>query len=527
MDTKSIRQIISGGENAFVGFSNCTTEITDSVFQAICSFLNKEGGTLVIGVHDFGKIIGVADSHLDNMLNKIRYTLEKEFSPAVLLSPEVTDIDGKKVISLSVPQCGDIQRYKNKVYDRLGREISDITYSYNLVENIHLRKKKESSENIVCPFLRMHEFEEGAFNTMRKYISASNPYHPWLDLTNEEILHTAGFWRKDPLSNKEGFVLAAVLLFGKEVTIQNYSPAIPRTDAVYRNINYRKFLQPSSDYPESKYDDRDIIFSNLIDSYIRLRMFIERNLPERVLELNGQQVDVREKIFMEMVSNMLVHREYTHKNPARLLIFSDRVITENGTRPLQSGNVTIDTLESRTKNPLITKVFQEIGWMGESGSGISNIRKYAPLYDRSYEAEIQNSEKFVLSVTYGTAEGLTQLEVPANNDHKKEFPLNGKTTEKEDIKHEWPILYESKLFQACPDIDISYVDKAESILEACIKPLPIQEMMQMVKQSNRTRFRQNIIRPLLDQGLLAMRIPTKPSSPLQKYFTTEKGKALL
>lgn len=526
MDTKSIRQIIGGGENAFVEFSNCTTEITDSVFQTICSFLNKEGGTLIIGVQDFGKVIGVANLYIDSMLAKISHTLEKEFSPAVTLTPQVEDIDGKKVIRLSIPQCEGVQRYRNKVYDRFGNEVSDITYSYNLVENIHLRKKKESSENIVCPFLRMHEFEEKSFVTMRKTISILNPHHPWLDLTDEEILHTAGFWRKDPLSNKEGFVLGAVLLFGKEVTIQNYCPALHRTDAIYRNISYQQFMQPFSGYPESKFDDRDIIFSNLIESYIRLISFTKRNLPERILEINGKRIDVRKKVFGEIVSNMLVHREYTHKHPARLLLFSDMVITENGSRPLQTGNVTFDTLESRTKNPLITKVFQEMGWTGEPGSGVKHIRTYAPLYDKSYEVDVQNGEKFVFSITYGRAEGLTRLET-TNNSQQQEKLHDRKPKERVEIKHEWPILYESKLFEACPSIDISYVDKAESILEACVKPLPIQEMMQMVHQSNRTRFRQNIIRPLLDEGLLAMRIPTKPSSPLQKYFTTEKGKALL
>ena len=61
MDAKNIRQLINERENPFVGFSNCTTELVDSVFQTICSFLNKEGGTLIIGVQDFGKIITIAD----------------------------------------------------------------------------------------------------------------------------------------------------------------------------------------------------------------------------------------------------------------------------------------------------------------------------------------------------------------------------------------------------------------------------------------------------------------------------------
>ncbi|WP_280743482.1 MULTISPECIES: RNA-binding domain-containing protein [unclassified Parabacteroides] len=513
MDVRSVKQIIAEGENSVIEFTNCTTEITDSVFQVICSFLNKDGGTLVIGVHDFGKIIGVADMYIDSMLNRIEYTLLKEFSPAVSINPEVLDVEGKKIIYLSIPQAPDVQRYRNKVYDRSGREVNDVTYNYNLVENIYLRKKKESSENIVCPFLRMHDFDERAFNTMRRYVAMANPVHPWLSFSDEEFLHAAGFWRKDPLSNKEGVVLAAVLLFGKEVTIQNCCPVTHRTDAIYRNVSYNDYLQPSSNYPENRYDDRDIVYSNLIDSYLRLMTFMERNLPERTLELDGKLVDVRKAIFNELLTNMLVHRDYTQKYPARLLIFSDMVITENATRILE---------ESKVKNPLITKVFQAMNWAGEPGSGRKNIQKYAPLYDRTFDIEMQDAEKYVFSISYGNAEGLDYFQT----DVKPELNGSVKANKQSDNQPEFPV-YFSKLSQACPTIDISYVDKAESVLEACVKPLPIQDMMRMVKQSNRTRFRQNILRPLLDEGLLAMRIPTKPSSPLQTYFTTEKGKALL
>jgi ATP-dependent DNA helicase RecG len=387
------------------------------------------------------------------------------------------------------------------------------------VENLYLRKQHESSENIVCPFLRMTELDEMTFRVMRKAITASHPDHPWLELSNEELLHTAGFWRRDLISKKEGFVLAAVLLFGKEVTIQNYSPITYRTDAIYRKVSYDRFTMPASDYPESRYDDRDIIFSNLIDSYARLSKFVQRNLPKRILPKGASSVNIRDKVFNEIITNFLVHREYTHKYPSRLLIFSDRVITENGSNPLRNAEQHFDSLEAKLKNPLITKVFQAMGWAGESGTGKQTILNYAPYYDKSFEIEIQNAEKFVFSITYG-GEGLDDLNLPVS---VKAAPV-ADALPKAPI--EWP-MYASRLSKACPAIDISYVDKAESILDACVKPLPIQDMMRIVKQSNRTRFRQNIIRPLLEEGLLAMRIPNKPSSPLQKYFTTEKGKILL
>ncbi|MDR1556428.1 MAG: putative DNA binding domain-containing protein [Tannerellaceae bacterium] len=519
---KELKQIINKGESPFVDFSKCTTELTESVFQSICSFLNKEGGTLIVGVHDYGKIVGVAEIFIDNMLRKFANTLAEDFTPSLDLKPEMVEINGKKLLYIAVPEGEEIYRYKNKVYDRIGSEVCDITYSYNLVENVFLRKQNESSEKIICPFLRMSELDETAFRTMRKHIADLNPGHPWLSLTNEEFLHLNGFWGKDPLSKKEGFVLATVLLFGKEETLQNYTPVTYRTDAVFRKLSYDEFSSPASEYPEGRYDDRDLIFSNLIDAYARLMKFVQRNLPVRVLSRGNTSVDIREKLFGEIITNLLIHREYAHKYPCRLLIFSDRVITENGIRFSSGEKKTFAGLGIQRSNPLIAGVFQEMGWIDEPGSGKNNILRYAPFYDKSYEVkvEVQHAERFVFSLSYGNEQGLDDLSLLSSGAAPRTPPAALRTP------GEWPV-YASRLADACPSIDISYVEKAESVLEACVKPLPIQDMMRIAKQSNRTRFRKNIIHPLLEEGLLAMRIPTKPSSPLQKYFTTEKGKTLL
>ncbi|MDR2809121.1 MAG: putative DNA binding domain-containing protein [Tannerellaceae bacterium] len=528
MDVKELKLIISRGESPFVEFSKCTTELTDSVFQSICSFFNKEGGCLIVGVHDFGKIVGVAEMFIENMLKKFAYAMEHEFSPSFPLTPQVVEMNGRKLFYIDIPQSLQVHRYKNKVYDRVGRDVCDITYSYSLIENLYLRKRNESSENIVCPFLRMSELDEMAFYTMRKHIAVVRPDHPWLSLSDEELLHTNGFWGKDPISDKEGFVLAAVLLFGKEETIHNYSPVTYRTDAIYRNVSYDKFSQLTSDYPERRYDDRDIIFSNLITSYSRLMKFIQRNLPKRVLNKGTTSVNIREKLLSEIVTNMIVHREYTCQSPCRLLIFSDKVITENGVSSFGDRHTTFDSLEIQTKNPLITQVFQEMGWIEERGSGKKNIRKYAPFYDKSFEIELNIQEgRFVFSITYGNEEGLDDLSLFPSEAKGAALPPSSPEPSAESYRR--GLLYDSRLLIAYPDIevDVSYIDKAESVLEACMKPLPIQDMMRITRQSNRTRFRKNILRPLLKEGLLAMRIPTKPSSPLQTYFTTEKGKELL
>jgi len=49
------------------------------------------------------------------------------------------------------------------------------------------------------------------------------------------------------------------------------------------------------------------------------------------------------------------------------------------------------------------------------------------------------------------------------------------------------------------------------------------ELMDISGRSDRTKFRQQVLNPLLVDGLIEMTIPDKPRSSLQKYRLTEKG----
>jgi len=46
-------------------------------------------------------------------------------------------------------------------------------------------------------------------------------------------------------------------------------------------------------------------------------------------------------------------------------------------------------------------------------------------------------------------------------------------------------------------------------------------------RTNRTKFRDQVLAPLLDAGLVEMTVPDKPRSPKQQYRMTEAGRAAL
>jgi len=65
------------------------------------------------------------------------------------------------------------------------------------------------------------------------------------------------------------------------------------------------------------------------------------------------------------------------------------------------------------------------------------------------------------------------------------------------------------------------------ILTACTTEQAIPDLLTLVGRSDRTKFRRELLNPLLEEGLVEMTIPDKPTSSKQRYRTTEKGRSVL
>jgi len=63
------------------------------------------------------------------------------------------------------------------------------------------------------------------------------------------------------------------------------------------------------------------------------------------------------------------------------------------------------------------------------------------------------------------------------------------------------------------------------ILRKCQSDSTLVELMTVTGRSDRTKFRHQVMNPLLERGLIEMTTPDKPTSRLQKYRLTDKGRA--
>ena len=158
-----------------------------------------------------------------------------------------------------------------------------------------------------------------------------------------------------------------MLLFGKNETIKSCLPAY-RTDAVLRVDN------------TDRYDDRDDVRTNLIEAYDRLISFICKHTDDRFYLDGIQRVSVCSIIAREIVSNMLMHREYANPFPAKLIIEKSRIYTENANKVYRYGQIKADNFTPYPKNPITANFFANIGRADELGSGGRNLYKYIKIY---------------------------------------------------------------------------------------------------------------------------------------------------
>ena len=384
MTTEKLEELLRRGEGIEIEFKTARFDLNKDTFDSICAFLNRMGGHLLLGVNDSGKVEGVIEDCIPGMIHNLITTANNpgKLNPPFYLSPQVLDYEDKKFIYIYVPESPHVHTTNGKIFDRNGDGDLDITRQSGFVSNLYLRKQPGYSENQVFPYFELADCNAELFKRIRRL--AENKQiagHPWTNMSDEEIIRFSGLRKTDIITGKSGLTLAAALLLGKDETILSALPH-HKTDALLRVDNL------------DRYDDRDDIRTNLIDSFDRLMAFIAKHLPDKFYLEGVHNISLRNKLFREIVSNLLIHREFANRFPAKLIIEKDRVYTENWSRPHGMGLIDPLNFAPFPKNPVIAKFFKEIGRVDELGSGVRNVFKYGPVYTPGAVPELIEGDVF-------------------------------------------------------------------------------------------------------------------------------------
>lgn len=369
MTVDEVKKLIQDGEKIDVEFKESKDTITKDVFDTVCSFNNRNGGHILLGVNDKREIVGVNKDRVDKVIKEFTTSINnpQKIYPPLYLLPEVFEIDNKKIIHIRVPEGYRVCRHNGRIWDRSYEGDVNVTDNSELVYKLYARKQGSYFVNKVYPNLDISFLDSSVIAKAKKMVISRNQNHVWKEMSDEELLRSANLILTDPETKREGITLAAILLFGKDNSIMSVLPQ-HKTDAIFRVVN------------KDRYDDRDVVITNLIDSYERLIAFGQKHLNDLFVLDGIVNVNARDRILREIVSNTLAHRDYSSGYPAKMIIDDEKITVENSNLAHGFGALDLRKFEPFPKNPTISKVFREIGLADELGSGMRNTYKYTQLY---------------------------------------------------------------------------------------------------------------------------------------------------
>ena len=486
MTESELLSLIQRGEGISIEFKKSRTSITKDVYDTVCSFYNREGGHIFLGVCNDGSIQGVSPDAVARIKSEFVTTINNpnKFHPPLYLTPENIEINSETIIHIYVPVGTQVCRVSGMIMDRIEDSDIDITNNSEAVYRLYARKQGSYYVNKVTRF-GINSLRSDLIERARKMSRLRRDDHPWLIMNDEELLRNAGLILVDPDKHLEGITLAAILLFGDDATIM---AAVPqhKTDAIFRVENL------------DRYDDRDVIITNLYETYDRLMLFGAKHLSDPFFLEGIHGISARDGILREIFSNSLAHRDFSSGYVAKFVIEKDRMFTENANRAQRAGILDLKTFTPIAKNPAISRIFRETSLADELGSGMRNTYKFSKLYSDQYPQFIEGDVFRAIVPLTQVAVGRVGSQVDATTQVKPQ----DKTQDRTQVETQ--------------DGDMTIQEK---ILDHCISPRTKADIIAHCGYSANKSFTRLYLKPLLVSGLLLMTIPDKPTSRNQRYVT--------
>jgi len=471
MNLRELSKLVIDGESERLEFKRSTGQRTEAA-KTVCAMLNGLGGFVVFGVTDKGDLIGqqVSAKTLEDIAAELR-----KIEPPAFPNIETVNLDGDRVaIVLTISGGGGPYTFDGRAYLRHGPTTIVMPrdeYERRLLERLHATRRWENEpvpDGVSINDLDAEEIQITLDNAIRL---------GRLETTDRR--DTASILRGLELVCEGKLLNAAVVLYGKSDQLKTLYPQTSIRLARFRGKDRLADFADNRQY-----------WGHAFALLRRAESFLIDHVPIAGRVVSGKMIREDQPWYppratREALANALCHRDYTTPGGAVAVAMYDDHLEITNPGALQFG-ITPEKLtkphESKPWNPIIANVFYRVGIIERWGTGTLNIIDWC--------AENGN---------------------PAPNWQEQAGSV-----------------YVTFLPAALPDTPqvgtkLGLSRDQVQIIHNLLKDRAITDLMELLGRANRTKFRDQILNPLIRAGLVEMTIPNKPRSSKQKYRLTEKG----
>lgn len=338
LNKSKLKSLISKGETDVLEFKK---SFGQEVIVSLSAFANTKGGSVLIGVDDDGKIIGVniAEETIQNWINEIK----QKTDPCIVSDADVIVVNKKSVVVFSVKEFPvKPVSVQGRYYKRVSNSNHKLTL--NEIYDLYIKAFNLSWDYHTDAQLSLNNISKAK---VQKYMSFKG--------------NVIRFLKKHELLREGKLTRAAYLLF-------------------VRDISALTSIQAGRFKSQTKIIDNATIQTDLFSEVDLVINFIKKHLMTEYI-ITGkakreERYDYPLEAIREIVLNMIVHRDYQDSGDSIIKMFDDRIEFFNPgrlTEGLTVAELLSDNYSPKARNKLINLMFKEAGLVEKYGSGIKRI----------------------------------------------------------------------------------------------------------------------------------------------------------
>ena len=380
---EEIYNIFPENESSDLEYKSALGGFPQSFWETYSAFANTQGGLIILGVSEKKgafKVEGLPPEKIEEykkifwngannpaVVNRNLFINDdvKEISvnskTVLVFNVRVAKRDEKPIFKTKIPFGNTFKRNYEGDYkcsdDEVRRMFADAD-------------PKLHHDSRILEGYTIDDIDLDSLKRYRQLFSSDKPTHPWLTLTDTELLRNLGGYRLDRVSKKEGFTLAGIIMFGKNLSITDREAA-PGFFPDYReNLSEDETIRWTDRiYADGSWE------ANLFQFYLRVWPKISLRLPKPFVLEQGRRKDETPAhvALREAFINTLVHADYTA--PGSIIIESKKEMfkfSNPGTLLVTLHQYYLGGI-SECRNPNLQKMFMMIGSAEKAGSGVNKI----------------------------------------------------------------------------------------------------------------------------------------------------------
>ncbi len=354
-----IQRLIAAGETLHAEFKSSRVH-SDALAAAFVSFLNAEGGVILLGVEDNGRISGVEDVGAAGW--RIDQILTHNVAPRAVVSIDALKYQEYTLLQITVPRGMDrpYQTRKGQCFLRVnaGKRLA----SREEIRRMYLAVRSWYYDETALVGTGLDQIN---FQVFDEFLNAVYGYPQDEFRTHAEY---ARLLQNLKAMQGDEITVAGMVMFARQ----------PQTTLPTARIDFARIEGQTLG---ENFLDQKTIDGTLPQQLERLEELLRLHLKksETIREFEPEShYEMPLEILREAIVNALVHRDYSLSSSIRVLMFDDRLeVHSPGKLP---NSVTVQNIRAGIhveRNPILLSLIAKLGFMTRLGTGILRIFRLA------------------------------------------------------------------------------------------------------------------------------------------------------